>query len=170
MLSIVRGIVSSPITRVPCALSQSTPRVTISLPVPTPCTSVRTARGPIHPSAPERCSMLNATSRPRSSRQSIAPSAASSIAYRQIEKWHADTDHAVAPISLRERVAEYLIEIGHVVDPRAKRALDDELAPGAGDGHQSAAPTWRSTSAPPTGGSASTRDVPDSSSYSTVIT
>ena len=48
--------------------------------VPSPWRSGRTASGPIQPSVPERCTMLNATMWPSASRQTMAPSPASSIA------------------------------------------------------------------------------------------
>jgi hypothetical protein len=80
MLSMVRGIVSSPMVRASWRRSQSIPARTTSFPSPCPCISGRTASGPIHPSAPERCATLNAATSPRSPRQSMAPSCASSIA------------------------------------------------------------------------------------------
>src|SRR5882672_3321898 len=53
---------------------------TMVFPTPAPWRSGRTARGPIHPSPPERWARLKATTCPASSRHSIAPGPASSRA------------------------------------------------------------------------------------------
>src|SRR6058998_1787578 len=60
MLSTVRGIVSRPSVATPWAISQSAAVWTTVLPAPAPWRSGRTARGPIHPSVPDRWAMLNA--------------------------------------------------------------------------------------------------------------
>ena len=64
----------------PWLLSHSMPVRTISEPSPSPWRSGRTASGPIQPSVPDRCTMLKATMWPSASRQTMAPSPASSMA------------------------------------------------------------------------------------------
>src|SRR5512134_1617705 len=84
MFSTVRGIVSRPIVPPPARRSESIAARTTALPRPRPCSSGRTAIGPIHPSLPDRCARLKAATRPSRSRQTIAPSPASAMAKRQM--------------------------------------------------------------------------------------
>src|SRR5947208_1172570 len=73
MFSTVRGMVSRPSVATSCSSNQSSAVRTMVFPTPAPWRSGRTARGPIHPSVPERWAMLKATTWPASSRHSIAP-------------------------------------------------------------------------------------------------
>ena len=88
---------------------------------------------------------------------------------RRIEIRDAHANHAVATIALGERVAEDLVQIGDVLEPRPERAVDGvRWAPRASRDHQSAAPivscAASSKADVPNVGSCSTRDAPVSSS------
>ena len=139
----MRGIVSSPITVAPCALSHSTPRVTISFPDAAALilrshgewTHPALGAGAVHHVERDDVTAL------------VAPEhrALSGILDRvppdsRVEKRHADADHPVATIALRERVAEDLIQLGDLIESRAERPFDRVRAPHARRRHQSAAP------------------------------